>query len=109
MIRRIFGRRQAVLGTGAAIMTAAATRASAADGDMASRLAEMERDGRVFGLHALLVWKGGRVVFEHYGTGDDEIRGRPLGKVNPRTTVLDMAISLDGHIGRDDGSGRGPP
>ena len=88
MIRRIFSRRQAVLGTGAAIMTAAATRASAADGDMASRLAEMERDGRVFGLHALLVWKGGRVVFEHYGTGDDEIRGRPLGKVTFGPDVL---------------------
>ena len=42
-------------------MTAAATRASAADGDMASRLAEMERDGRVFGLHALLVSRGGDI------------------------------------------------
>lgn len=82
MTGRMVGRRQAVIGTGATVMTAAAVRrAAAADGDMATRLAEMEKDGRVSGLHTLLVWKGGRMVFEHYGTGDDEIRGQPLGKV----------------------------
>jgi CubicO group peptidase (beta-lactamase class C family) len=88
MIRRIFSRRHAVLGTGAAIMTAAVTRASAADGDMASRLAEMERDGRVFGLHALLVSRGGKVVFEHYGVGEDEAWGRKFGQVTFDPTVL---------------------
>ena len=65
MTGRNIGRRQAVIGTGAAVMTAAAHRATAADGDMAARLAAMEKDGRVFGLHTLLVWKGGRMVFEH--------------------------------------------
>jgi CubicO group peptidase (beta-lactamase class C family) len=87
MTRRAFNRRTA-LGMGAAVMTAAAGRAMAADGDMATRLAEMERDGRVFGLHTLLVWKGGRMVFEHYGTGDDQSWGKPLGKVRFAPDVL---------------------
>jgi CubicO group peptidase (beta-lactamase class C family) len=88
MIRRIISRRQAVLGTGAAIMTAAATRASAADSDMASRLAEMERDGRVSGVHALLVSRGGKLMFEHYGVGEDEAWGRKLGQVTFGPSVL---------------------
>ena len=88
MIQRILSRRQAVLGTGAAIMTAAATRTRAADGDMASRLAEMERDGRVSGLHALLVSRGGKLLFEHYGVGEDEAWGRKLGQVTFGPTVL---------------------
>jgi CubicO group peptidase (beta-lactamase class C family) len=88
MTGRNIGRRQAVIGTGAAVMTAAAHRATAADGDMAARLAAMEKDGRVFGLHTLLVWKGGRMVFEHYGTGEDESLGQPLGKVTFGPDVL---------------------
>ena len=88
MIRRIVSRRQAVLGTGAAIMAAAAGRAAAADGDMASRLAEMERDGRVSGLHTLLVSRGGKLLFEHYGVGEDEAWGRKLGQVTFGPTVL---------------------
>lgn len=89
MTGRSIGRRLAVIGTGAAVMTTAASgRARAVDGDMAARLAEMEKDGRVFGLHTLLVWRGGRMVFEHYGTGEDEIRGEPLGKVTFGPDVL---------------------
>jgi CubicO group peptidase (beta-lactamase class C family) len=41
----------------------------------------MERDGRVFGLHALLVSRGGQLVFQHYGVGEDEAWGEPLGRV----------------------------
>jgi CubicO group peptidase (beta-lactamase class C family) len=88
MTGRNIGRRQAVVGTGAAVMTAAATRAMAGDGEMAARLAELEKGGRVFGLHALLVSRGGRLVFEHYGVGDDESWGKPLGKVTFGPTVL---------------------
>jgi CubicO group peptidase (beta-lactamase class C family) len=88
MTGRTFGRRQVAIGTGAVAMTTAMGRAMAADGDMAGRLAEMEREGRVFGLHTLLVWKGGRLLLEHYGTGDDEIRGQPLGKVTFGPDVL---------------------
>ena len=79
MTARTFGRRQAAFGTGAAIMAAAAGRAAAVDGNLAARLAEMERDGRVSGLHALLVSRGGKVLFEHYGAGEDQAWGRKLG------------------------------
>jgi len=37
-----------------------------------ARLAEAESAGRISGLHALLVSQGGKLVFEHYGKGDDE-------------------------------------
>jgi CubicO group peptidase (beta-lactamase class C family) len=59
--------RRAVLGMGAAFMVSGAPRAMAADGDFRARLAEMQRDGRVSGLHALLVSRSGRLLFEHYG------------------------------------------
>jgi CubicO group peptidase (beta-lactamase class C family) len=35
----------------------------------------------VSGLHTLLVSRGGKVLFEHYGAGDDESWGKPLGTV----------------------------
>ena len=87
MTRRAFNRRTAI-SMGAAVMAAAATRAAAVDGDLAARLAEMERDGRVYGLHAVLVARGGKLLFEHYGRGDDEAWGRKLGQVTFGPTVL---------------------
>src|SRR5262249_176308 len=59
--------RRAVLAMGAAFMVSGASRAMAADGDFGARLAQMQRDGRVSGLHALLVSPSGRQLFEHYG------------------------------------------
>lgn len=88
MTRLIFDRRQAILGMGAALMMSAAKQAVAADGDFAARLADMQRDGRVSGLHTLLVTRGGRVLFEYYGQGEDESWGKPLGKVTFGPTVL---------------------
>jgi hypothetical protein len=57
--------RRSVLGAGAAYALAGAQRSAATDADMATRLAELERVGRVSGLHALLVSRGGRLLFEH--------------------------------------------
>ena len=88
MSRLVFDRRQAILGMGAALMMSAAKQAVAADGDFAARLAEMQRDGRVSGLHALLVSRGGRSLFEYYGVGDDESWGTPLDNVTFGPTVL---------------------
>ncbi len=92
MIRYTIDRRRAVLGMGAAFMTAAARSAIAADGDvtaaMSGRLAELEREGRVFGLHTLLVSKGGRTLLEHYGIGEDEAWGRKVGTVTFGPEVL---------------------
>ena len=51
------------------------------DGLLAGRLAELQRAGRVSGLHALLVARGDKMLFEHYGVGEDECWGRPLGTV----------------------------
>jgi hypothetical protein len=83
-----FSRRRTVQAMGAALMTSAVKPALAAGGDFAARLAEVERDGRVSGLHALLVWRGGQLLFEHYGVGEDESWGEPLGKVTFGPTVL---------------------
>jgi CubicO group peptidase (beta-lactamase class C family) len=41
-------------------------------------LAQAEQDGKVSGLHALLISQGGKLVFEHYGRGVDEAEGRGL-------------------------------
>jgi CubicO group peptidase (beta-lactamase class C family) len=88
MTRHLFDRRQAILGMGAALMMSVAKQTAAADGDFAARLADMQRDGRVSGLHALLVSRGGRTLFEYYGVGEDESWGRPLGEVTFGPTVL---------------------
>lgn len=66
------GRRQAILGTGAALMMTASGQAQAADGDFAARLADLQRNGRVMGLDALLVSLKGRTLFEYYGEGEAE-------------------------------------
>ncbi|MFO1080535.1 MAG: serine hydrolase [Reyranellaceae bacterium] len=68
--------------------TGATGQAAAQDDGFARRLAEAEAAGRVSGLHALLVWKAGRTVFEHYGKGADESWGTPLGEVAFGPTVL---------------------
>jgi CubicO group peptidase (beta-lactamase class C family) len=81
-------RRQAILGMGAAFMMAGANQAVAADGDFAARLADLQRDGRVSGLDALLVSRKGRLLFEYYGEGEAENWGMPLGKVRFGPTVL---------------------
>ena len=69
-------------------MMTAGKLAQAADGDFAARLADLQRDGRVKGLDALLVSLKGRTVFEYYGEGEAENWGVPLGKVTFGPTVL---------------------
>jgi CubicO group peptidase (beta-lactamase class C family) len=81
-------RRQMITALGATLMTSTALCTAAAEGAYDQRLTELERAGRVFGLHALTVTRGGRMVFEHYGVGADESWGRPLGEVTFDRTVL---------------------
>jgi CubicO group peptidase (beta-lactamase class C family) len=88
MTRHMIDRRQAVLGMGAALTMSAAKQAVAADVDFAARLIEMQRDGRVSGLHALLVARGSRLLFEYYGQGDDESWGARLPNVTFGPTAL---------------------
>lgn len=65
-------RRHLLTAAGAALMTARASRAFAAPADFDRRLAEARQAGKVDGLQALLVSKGGKTLFEYYGKGADE-------------------------------------
>jgi CubicO group peptidase (beta-lactamase class C family) len=55
---------------------------------IAQRLEGATRDGKVPGLHALLVSQGGKPVFAHYGQGVDVAWDRPLGEVTFGPEVL---------------------
>jgi CubicO group peptidase (beta-lactamase class C family) len=44
----------------------------------AQRIEQLAQAGRIDGLHALLVSQDGKLLFEHYGRGDDEAEGRGL-------------------------------
>lgn len=88
MTKLLFDRRHLMFGLGATLMMSGAKQAGAVDGDFAGRLAELQRDGRISGLHALLVARGGKTLFEHYDVGEDESWGRSLGKVTFGPEVL---------------------
>jgi CubicO group peptidase (beta-lactamase class C family) len=83
-------RRHLTLGMGATVMISTASRASATPmpGGFAHRLSQAEAAGKIKGLHALLVSGEGRLIFEHYGQGEDESWGTPLGHVTFGPTVL---------------------
>ena len=70
-------------GVGLAVPHHAVAQSSVPDIDQ--RLAQA---GTVSGLHALLVSRHGKLVFEHYGRGADESWGRPLGTVAFAPEVL---------------------
>lgn len=61
---------------GAGLIVAPRAFATPSPEQFRQRLAQAEQDGRVSGLHALLVSRGGALVFEHYGRGEDEASGR---------------------------------
>lgn len=68
-------------GLGASVALPWATPAVAASSDAAERLAALMQTGKVPGLHAFLVSQGGKLVFEHYGEGEDQGWDRQLGHV----------------------------
>ena len=69
-------RRQMLTMLGAGLTIAPPALAVALAQDIARRLAQAQRDGKVTGLHTLLVSQNGRLVFEYYGQGDDRAEGR---------------------------------
>lgn len=74
---------------GAGLMTTRPAFATESPSDaIAQRLAQAEQDGKVYGLHSLLVSQGGKPIIEHYGRGEDEAWGRPLGTVTFVPDVL---------------------
>lgn len=80
----------AVLGAGLVTSRSALATASPQDIDqhIDQRLAQAQQDGKANGLHTLLVSQGGKLVFEHYQPGEDELWGRPLGTVAFAPDVL---------------------
>ncbi len=68
--------RRVLAGLGASLLMPPAASALPPAEDMAHRLAQAEGADRISGLHALLVSQGDRLLFEHYGKGDDEIGNR---------------------------------
>src|SRR5215469_9566267 len=76
-----FSRRHllAAIGAGAIVTRRAFAQPSAQT--ISARLTQALQEGRVSGLHALLVSQAGKQVFEYYGQGKDEAWGRPLGTV----------------------------
>lgn len=87
-------RRQLILGAGAALLVPA-RRASAATAwpaavapaeagfapDLAARLDKAIASKRIWNLHSVIVIRDDRLVLERYFEGEDNARGRPLGKV----------------------------
>src|SRR4051812_29565145 len=76
-----FDRRRllAVLGAGLTVPRRASAEPSPQD--ITQRLARCLLEGRLNGLHTLLVSQGGQLLIEHYGRGEDEDWGQPLGMV----------------------------
>jgi CubicO group peptidase (beta-lactamase class C family) len=87
MIDLTVERRNVLLGMGAA-MIFPAMQARAGENAFGERLAQLQKEGRVSGLHALLVSRQGRTLFEYYGSGEDQFWGQALGTVTFGPTVL---------------------
>jgi CubicO group peptidase (beta-lactamase class C family) len=88
----------AVLGAG--LMTAGRGLAASPQDDVEQRLERLEQEGRVSGLHALLVSRGGKLVVEHYERGEDWARAQPLGTVTFAPDVLhDLRSVSKGVVG----------
>ena len=80
--------RRNVLGGIAAGLVARPAIGQSVEKDIRERLSRALQNGKVSGLHALLIGRGSDIVFEHYGRGEDEVWGRPLGIIDFAPDVL---------------------
>ncbi len=79
MLLAALNRRHVLAGLGAGlIITPRAFAGPSAELFGSAPYCKLKQDGRVSGLHVLLVSHRGELVFGHYGQGDDEAEGRPL-------------------------------
>jgi len=62
-------RRHLLTALGAGLITAHRAFGQSLPEDISRRLTQAQQDGKVSGLHALLVGQGGRLLFEYYGRG----------------------------------------
>ena len=60
-----FDRRHVLAGLGATLIATPRAFAGASPEQIGQRLAQAQQDGRVSGLHVLLVSQGGKLVVEH--------------------------------------------
>ena len=97
--RSVLSRRQALLGAGALCVMQARPSSAApllpigpAEAGFASdlevRLDKAIADKRVWNLHGVVVVRDDRLVLERYFEGEDNARGRPLGKVTFKPDTL---------------------
>ena len=56
--------------------------------DLPSRFAAVQDSGRLLNVHAVVAFRRGRMMFERYMAGTDEMWGRPLGTVDFRADTL---------------------
>ena len=98
----VLDRRHLLTVLGAGLVTApliVPARRALAAGDFQQRLAAAEQSGKVSGLHALLVSQGGKLLFEHYGRGEDERWGTPLGTVTFAPDLMHDLRSVSKSVG----------
>src|SRR5262245_22572834 len=87
--------RRHVMGGAAAVFAGSAMGqafAAPEPADFERRLALVSESDKLAGLHALLVSQHGKLIFEHYGTGEDETRTR--GNLGVVTFGPDVAHDL---------------
>jgi CubicO group peptidase (beta-lactamase class C family) len=93
-------RRHLLAALGAGLMTAPPAFAASPSEDIMQRLARARQDGKLDGLHTLLVSQGGKLLVDYYGQGVDEKWGEPLGDVTFGPTVLhDLRSVSKGVVG----------
>src|SRR5262249_46923623 len=107
-------RRHLLVGLGAGAIAAPRAFAQPSAQDIGERLAQAQRDGRVSGLHALLVSQASKLVFEYYGRGGDQTLGRAPGTVAFAPDVLHDLRSVSKSVvgllyGIALAAGRAPP
>ena len=55
---------------------------------MSERMSQVQQDGKLIGLHAVLVAQGSNLLLEQYDGGYDEAWDRPLGVIKFAPDVL---------------------
>ncbi len=91
-------RRHVLAALAAGVVNAGHACGQSARNDIEQRLTQAQRDGRVSGLHALLVSEGWQLVFEYYGRSENELFGpnalHDLRSVSKSVVALVYGIAL---------------
>ena len=107
-------RRHLLVSLGAGAIGARRAVAQPSPQDIGARLTQAQQNGKVSGVHALLVSQASKLVFEYYGRGDDEAWARSLHSVVFAPDVLHDLRSVSKSVvallyGIALASGKAPP